>query len=188
MKENYLKLILLLIIAVIAIEGYYIYDIYRPKIKNEPLVYLYHRAPLVFDENENPFEEMERLQRKMQKSFKEIENYFGMMPFYDKFTLKSYRIPPLDMKEQNGKYIITMEIPGSLKDAIETKVENGRLYVSAKISEEKDDNTTNYYRHERYAGSYRHEVALPSDADASSLQKEYKDGLLTITLNKKNPS
>jgi HSP20 family protein len=198
MKEDYLKVILVLLIAVIAIQGYYLYDVYRStNVKHEVPVYVSQRTPLFFDamgsvdgffdENENPFIEMERLRRKMESSFRDIEDYFQAIPSFNKFTLESYRVPRFDMKEQKGKYIITMEIPGSLSNAIKTKVENSSLSVSAKISEEKDDNSTNYYRHERHARSYRHEVKLPSDVDADSLQKEYKNGLLIITLDKKKP-
>jgi HSP20 family protein len=198
MKEDYLKVILLLLIAVIAIQGYYLYDMNRSKnVKNDPSVYLSQRTPLVFDaiesmdsffeENKNPFIEMDRLRRKMESNFRDIDNYFQAIPSFNKFTLAAYRVPRFDMKEQKGKYIITMEIPGSLSNAIETKIKNGRLSVNAKVSEEKDDNTTNYYRHERHASSYRHEVTLPTDADTDSMQKEYKNGLLTITFNKKNP-
>lgn len=198
MKEDYLKIILVLLIAVIAIQGYYLYDVNRSKnVKNEIPVYVSQRAPLLFDamdsmdgffdENKNPFIEMGRLRRQMENNFRDIENYFQAIPSFNKFTLESYRIPRFDMKEQKGKYIITMEIPGSLSNAIKTKVENGRLSVSAKISEEKDDNSTNYYRHERHSSSYKHEMMLPADADASSLQKEYKDGLLIVTIDKKNP-
>ena len=198
MKEDYLKIILVLLIAVIAIQGYYLYDVNRSKnVKNEVPFYVNQRAPLLFDamdsmdsffdENKNPFIEMGRLRRQMENNFRDIENYFQAIPSFNKFTLESYRVPRSDMKEQKGKYIITMEIPGSLSNAIKTKVENGRLSVSAKISEEKDDNSTNYYRHERHASSYKHEMMLPTDADAGSLQKEYKDGLLIVTINKKNP-
>jgi len=198
MKEDYLKVILVLLIAVIAIQGYYLYDMSCSKnAKGEVSFYSNQRAPLLFDsmgsidsffdENKNPFIEMERLRRKMESNFRDIENYFQAIPSFNKFTLESYRTPRFDMKEQGEKYIITMEIPGSLSNAIKTKVENGSLSVSAKISEEKDDNSTNYYRHERYASTYRHEVTLPADADAGSLQKEYKDGLLILTINKKNP-
>lgn len=195
MKDNYLKVILLLLIAVIAIQGYYLYDMHR--LKNEGLNYPLKRTPLVFDamesmdnffdENENPFIELERLRRKMDNSFMDVENYFGAIPSFNKFTLEAYRVPRFDMKEQEGKYIMTMEIPGSLSNAIETKIQNGKLFINAKVSEEKDDNATSYYRRERRASSYRHEVTLLSDADTNSLQKEYKDGLLIVTINKKNP-
>lgn len=187
MKEDYLKIILVLLIAVIAIQGYYLYDVNRSKnIKNEFFDAMVS-ADGFFDENTNPFIEMERLRHKMQRNFRDIEDYFQAIPSFNKFTLQSYRVPRFDMKEQKGKYIITMEIPGSLSNAIETQVKNSRLSVSAKISEEKDDNSTNYYRHERHARSYRHEVMLPADVDADSLQKEYKDGLLILTLDKKKP-
>ena len=188
MKEDYLKVILVLLVAVIAIQGYYLYDMGCSKnAKSEVSIYSNQRVPLLFDESTNPFIEMERLRRKMENNFRDIEDYFQAIPSFNKFTLQSYRVPRFDMKEQGEKYIVTMEIPGSLSNAIKTKVENGRLFVSAKILEEKDDNNTNYHRHERHASSYRHEVTLPDDADADSLQKEYKDGLLILTINKKNP-
>jgi HSP20 family protein len=198
MKEDYLKVILLLLVGVIAVQGYFLYDLYRPKnVKDATIIYLPQRVPLVFDamesmdsffdERKNPFIEIERLRRKMENNFRDIEDYFQAIPSFNKFALGSYRVPRFDMKEQNGKYIIRMEIPGSLSNAIEAEIKNGRLFVNAKVSEEKDDNTTSYYRHERLASSYRHELMLPSDVDAESLQKEYKDGLLTVTLKKKNP-
>ena len=151
--------------AVIAVQGYYLYDLSRSEnVKNEVPVYVSQRAPLLFeamdsmddffDENRNPFVEMGRLRRQMENSFRDIENYFQAIPSFNKYTLESYRIPRLDMKEQKGKYIITMEIPGSLSNAIKANIENGRLFVSAKIVEEKDDNNTNYHRHERHASSY----------------------------------
>ncbi|MBC8238740.1 MAG: Hsp20/alpha crystallin family protein [Helicobacteraceae bacterium] len=198
MKENYLQIILVLLIAVIIMQGYYLYDLSSSKhAQKEVPIYLNQRAPLLFDavdsmddffdKHKNPFVEMGRLRRQMEDNFRDIENYFQVVPSFNKYSLESYRIPRFDMKEQKGKYIITMEIPGSLSNAIKTEVEDGRLSVSAKILEEKDDNTTNYHRHERYARAYKHEMILPDDADVSSLQKEYKDGLLIVTINKKSP-
>lgn len=98
-----------------------------------------------------------------------------------------YRTPRFDMKEQSGKYIVCMEIPGSHKDAIETKIENYRLLVSAKISEDIDDSTTKYHYRERQINSYKHEVMLPKDADTQSLKIDYRDGLLIVTIDKKKP-
>jgi HSP20 family protein len=193
MKENYLKVILLLLIAVIAVQGYYIYDMHRSK--NEVLIHPLKKTPLVFDamestdnffdENENPFIEVERLRRKMENSFMDVEDYFGAIPSFNKFTSEAYRVPRFDMKEQEGKYIITMEIPGSLSNAIKAKIKDGKLLVNAKVEEEKDDNTTSYYRRERHASIYKNEVTLPTDADAGSLKEEYKNGLLVVTINKK---
>jgi len=88
------------------------------------------------------------------------------------------------MKEQNGKYFITIEVPGLDKHAINIKTENGQLIVSANVSKEKDNNTTTYYQRERRTSNYRHVTLLPTDANEESLHSEYKDGLLTITFEK----
>lgn len=194
MKDNYIKIILLLLIAVIAIQGYYLSDKHRSK--NEVLIHPLKKAPLAFeamesmnnffDENENPFIEVERLRRKMESSFMDVEDFFGAIPSFNKFSLEAYRVPRFDMKEQEGKYIITMEIPGSLSNAIEAKIKDGKLLVNAKVEDEKDDNSTSYYRRERHVSIYKNEVALPTDADVQSLKEEYKNGLLIVTINKNN--
>ncbi len=98
-----------------------------------------------------------------------------------------YRTPRFDMKEHQGKYVVCMEIPGSKKDAIETKIENYRLLVNAKVLAEKDDNTTKYFHRERHISSYKHDVILPKDADTQSLKNEYRNGLLIVTIDKKKP-
>ena len=73
------------------------------------------------------------------------------------------------MKEQDGKYIITIEVPGLDKNEINIKTENGQLIVSANVSKVKDNNTTTYYQRERRMSSYRHITLLPTDANEKSL-------------------
>ena len=97
---------------------------------------------------------------------------------------KLYRTPSYDMKEQDGKYFITIEVPGLDKKAIKVKTENGHLLVSAYVSKQKDNNTTTYYQRERRTSSYKHAISLPSDVNEKSLSSVYKDGLLTITFEK----
>lgn len=195
MKENYLKILLLALVVVVAIQGYYLYDLNRPA-KQKPVVTLNGALPLVptvplfsglFDEKEDPFVEMERLRHEMENKFSDLENFFQTTPTFGQFSSRLYRTPRFDMKEVNGKYIITMEVPGVKPANINTKIENGRLLVSATVSESKDDNTTRYYRHERRTSSYRSDIALPAHIDERSLQSAYDNGLLTITIETKRP-
>ena len=192
MKENYLKVVLLLLIAVVTIQGYFLYDVNRTI--NEERVSVNGGGPLVlpnmvpfigfFDRKEDPFVEIERMHREMEKRFMDFEDFFQTVPSLKQFYSKFYRTPSFDMKEQDGKYIITMEVPGLDKDAINIKTEHGRLIVSAKVSKEKENNTTTYYQRERRMSSYRHVVLLPTDANEKSLHSEYKDGILSITFKK----
>jgi len=140
-----------------------------------------------FDKRGDPFIEIERMRREMENRFMNFEDFFQTVPSLNTFYSKLYRTPSYDMKEQDGKYIITMEVPGLDKNKINIKTENGQLVVSANVSEEKDNNTTTYYQRERRTSSYRHAILLPIDVNEQSLHSEYKDGLLTITFEKTIP-
>lgn len=194
MKDNYLKYVVLALVAVVAMQAYYLYDINRSAEK-KPIfaeVDSLFMMPDVksfdgfFDEKGDPFLEMERLRRQMENNFRNMDNFFQTTPSFKQFSSRLYRTPRFDMKEQNGKYVITMEVPGSNNREIDTKVENGHLFISANISEEKEDNSTTYYRHERRTSHYKRVIPLPNDTDEKSLQSDYKDGLLSITFDKKS--
>ena len=194
MKDNYLKYIALALVAVVATQGYFLYDMNRTAKEKST----FHEAnslfvapdikqfDRLFDEKGDPFLEMERLRREMENNFRDMENFFQTTPSLKQFSSRLYRTPRFDMKEKDGKYVITMEIPGSNNREISTKIENGHLLISANVSEEKEDNSTTYYRHERRTSHYKRVIPLPKDTDEKSLQSDYKDGLLSITLDKKN--
>ena len=195
MKDNYLKIVLLALIAVVAIQGYYIYDVNRSlkdkqvslDVKESLMIPKLRPFDGFFNENEDSFKEMERLRRGIENSFMDFENFFQITPFFERFSSKLYRTPRFDMKDHDGKYIITMEVPGIDKSEIDIKTQDGQLIVSAKLSQEKDNNTTTYYRHERRISSYKRVITLPTNADETSMHSDYKDGLLRITFDKKIP-
>ena len=192
MKENYLKLVLLLLIVVVAVQGYFLYGVNstinenRVSAKASDSLALQNVVPFVgfFDRNEDPFIEMERMRHEMENRFMNIEDFFQTVPSLNKFYFKFHRTPRFDMKDQDGKYFITIELPGLDKQAINIKIENGQLIISANVSKEKDNNTTTYYQRERSTSSYRHVTLLPTDANEKSLYSEYKDGILTVTFEK----
>ena len=184
MKDNYLNVVLLLLVVVVAIQGYFLYDMNRTM--NEKQVSVKIGESFVLPSGD-PFIEMERMRSEMENRFMDFEDFFQTVPSLNKFYSKFYRTPNSDIKEQDGKYIITIEVPGIDKNAINIKTENGQLIVSANVSKVKDNNTTTYYQRERRMSSYRHITLLPTDANEKSLHSEYKNGLLTIIFDKKIP-
>ena len=195
MKGNYLEIVLLALVAVVAVQGYYLYDMNRtvkdehvyPQVAETLLIPEVPSFSGFFNAGGESFVEMESLRHKMERNFMDFENFFQTTPSFNKFSSRLYRMPRFDMKEQDGKYIVTMEIPGIDKNAIDIKTENGRLVVSANVSQEKDNNTTTYYRHERHSSSYKRAIQLPADTNKRSFNSEYKNGLLTITFEKTIP-
>ena len=194
MKDNYFEILLLVLIVIVGIQGYYLYNI-NNSIKDKQISGGEYSLSIptirsfddFFENHSDSIIEMDRLRRNMEKNFMDLEDLFQTTSSLNKFSSELYRIPRLDMKEKDSKYIVIMEIPGIDKNAIDIKIEKDQLIVSAKVSREKDSNTTSYYRHERHTSSYKRIVTLPSDADEKSLTSDYKDGLLTLTLNKKIP-
>ena len=180
MKDAYLKIVLLALVAVVAIQGYYLYDMNRT-LKDEQVSPTFNGF---FDANGDSFVEMERLRQNMETNFMDFENFFQTAPAFNQLSSRLYRTPRFDMKEQDSKYIITMEVPGLDKSAIDIKTDNGQLMVNAQVSRVKDNNTTTYYRHERRTSSYKRVIQLPLDANEKSFNSEYKNGLLTITFEK----
>ena len=195
MKENYLKIVLLSLVVVVVVQGYFLYDVNKSVRKSQVFsetndtLALPNVVPLIgfFDIKEDPFIVMERMRREMESRFKKFEDFLQTVPALNKFYSKLYRTPRFDMKEQDGKYIITIEVPGLDEQDIKIKIEGRHLIVSAHVSKAKDNNTTTYYQRERRTSSYRHVTLLPADANETSLRSEYKDGLLTITLKKTIP-
>lgn len=93
----------------------------------------------------------------------------------------------LDVKEDEKAYKIKADIPGVKKEDIHVDVEGNHVSLSAESKsdrEEKEGEKSLYT--ERSYGMVSRAFDLPSDFDAAACKAEYKDGVLTLTLPKKN--
>lgn len=95
--------------------------------------------------------------------------------------------PALDVKETKDAYTVLADLPGLDKKDIQVSVEEGVLTVSgsrkAEHQEESQDRT--WHRVERRWGSFERSLKLGEGVDASKVAAEYKDGVLSITVQKK---
>jgi len=74
--------------------------------------------------------------------------------------------------------------PGSLQVTVERDV----LVISGErktIQPEQGNNPTNVYAQERFSGAFRRVVSLPEDADSGRVDANYRDGILRITVAKR---
>ncbi len=92
----------------------------------------------------------------------------------------------IDVKENDGSYTVSAEIPGVKKEDIQVAVEGGLVTVSAEVKQEDvqkmDDRVL---RSERYYGAVTRSIALPQDVDSAQAKAKYDNGVLTLTLPKK---
>ncbi len=94
-------------------------------------------------------------------------------------------LPALDIYEDEDKIVIEADIPGVKKEDIKISVEDNILTIKAeKKKEEKAEEKDIVYEEIAY-GLYAREIDLPHTVDTEKIEAEYKDGVLKISLPKK---
>lgn len=94
-------------------------------------------------------------------------------------------VPAVDVYENDQNLVLKAELPGFDPTDVEIRVEDGTLYLKGARKFERDEKKENYHRIERSYGSFSRTFALPGSVDAENVKAEYKDGLLTLTVPKK---
>jgi len=92
--------------------------------------------------------------------------------------------PAIDVAEEENAIIVRAEVPGCKADDIEISVYGNTLTISGEKKFEEEKKEKGYYHVESTYGSFRRELALPTDVDQSKVEAACKDGVLSITLPK----
>jgi len=92
-----------------------------------------------------------------------------------------------DVKEKEDKYIIDAELPGMKKEDISVEMDDNYLIISADNDYYEEEEEEGYIRKERRSGSYCRSFYV-EDVKDEEIEAEYNDGILEITLPKKEES
>jgi HSP20 family protein len=93
--------------------------------------------------------------------------------------------PPVDIYENGDSLVLKAELPGINPDDVEIRVEDNTLYLKGERKFEKEVKEQNYHRVERTYGTFTRTFTLPNSVDADKVNASYKDGVLTLTMPKK---
>ena len=93
--------------------------------------------------------------------------------------------PPVDIYETEDAIVLKAELPGIDPKDVEVRVEDNTLYLKGERNYEKEVKEQNYHRIERSYGSFARSFTLPNSISAEKVKAEYKDGLLTLTMPKR---
>ncbi len=92
----------------------------------------------------------------------------------------------IDVKENGDAYTVSAEVPGVRKEDIDVHIEGGMVTVRAEVKQEdtqtRDDKLL---RSERYFGAVSRGIQLPQDVDPAQAKARYDNGVLVLTLPKK---
>ncbi len=113
-----------------------------------------------------------------------FDDFFGLMPARREGSATMWS-PSVDISETADNFVVRAELPGMKKDDIELEVENNVLSIRGERKFEKTDEGENYHFMERSYGSFYRSFTLPKNVDSETIGAEYKDGMLIVTIPKK---
>jgi len=114
-------------------------------------------------------------------------NSFFEMPFWSGFARAGQLFtgwsPALDLYESGDNVVAVVELPGMRKEDIDISLHDGTLTISGERKRESTGGEK-AQRTERYVGTFRRSIALPTRVDADKVTATYQDGILKVTLPK----
>ena len=129
----------------------------------------------------DPFRDIVTMREKMNRMFEDV--FAGKAE--DKEIAPSSWSPAVDIYETENEIILTAEIPGLDEKDIEIKIEDNTLTLRGERKFSKETKEENYHRLERAYGTFFRAFTLPNSVEADSIQAEHENGVLRITMPKK---
>jgi HSP20 family protein len=93
--------------------------------------------------------------------------------------------PAVDILETENELVLRADLPDVKLEDIDIRVENQTLSLKGERRFEKEESVKGYHRIERSYGSFVRTFTLPPTVDPDHVSAEYKNGVLTVTLPKK---
>jgi HSP20 family protein len=116
-------------------------------------------------------------------SFRAVENAFTR--FLSEPAANRPWAPSVDIYETENELVLKADLPDvELKD-IDVRVENQTLTVAGERKFEAAGQDKGYHRIERSYGNFVRSFAVPSAFDTDKINAAFKNGVLTVTLVKK---
>lgn len=134
--------------------------------------------------------------------FAELDPFSGWSPFRDwgllptrlgrllgepigaPAAMRGRLAPAVDIAEDDDRYVVTVELPGSKKEDITVEMKDGMLTIRGEKRNERESRKEHSRWIERTFGSFSRSFTLPSNAVADRIKAEFHDGVLTIEVPK----
>ena len=93
--------------------------------------------------------------------------------------------PSVDIYETENELVVKADLPDVEAKDIDVRVENQTLTIAGERKFEATSNDKGYHRIERSYGNFVRSFAVPNAFDTDKINAAYKNGVLTVTLPKK---
>jgi len=123
--------------------------------------------------------------------FEKLNQYFNSLVAsqFNKLQLgqiSNIAYPRVDIKNNKKFYIVQFDLAGVNKKDIKLSIDDHNiLTLEGKKEEHKEDKSQNYLKKEIFVGTFKRMIQLPDDIEQNKLSTEFKNGILTLTIPKK---
>ena len=128
-----------------------------------------------------PYRDLVTAQRDFDRLFRDA---FSSQRGETELSTRSWA-PPVDIYETEDAIVLKAELPGVDPKYVEVRVEDNTLFLKGERKFEKEVKEQNYHRVERSYGSFARSFSLPNSISTDKVTAEFKDGLLTLTMPKR---
>lgn len=105
-------------------------------------------------------------------------------------ALSGIHFPAINVGTTPESVEVVAMAPGIDPAQLQVSIDKGLLVIAGERRSQIPADTENasVYTNERFQGSFRRVLSLPEDVDPSKVQAEYRDGMLRVTLHKRESS
>ena len=94
----------------------------------------------------------------------------------------------VDVSENDKEYLVSAEIPGARKEDIRVSIDGNYVSIAAEIKKEQEEKHGRSLVRETYRGAVSRGFTLASDVDDKAAVAKLEDGVLRLTLPKREGS
>ena len=117
--------------------------------------------------------------------FPELDSVLREMGQNTRALRRADWVPLVDVRENDQAFVLEVEVPSVAVHDLSVSVVEGLLSVTGTSQSKEDDVDSNLHRSERLRGSFSRSFRLPDGVDIESISAEMKEGVLYLTVPKK---
>jgi len=130
----------------------------------------------------DPFKDLLSLQDRMNRLFD--ESVRNVKPG-DEALSSAIWSPAVDIYETDDEVVVKAELPEVNQKDIDIQIENNTLILRGERKLNKETKKENFHRIERAYGTFSRSFTLPGTIDQEKIRADYKDGILKISMPKR---
>lgn len=119
--------------------------------------------------------QFERMQRELERGLTQSPSIRGVARGY----------PAMNVGTTPSSVEIYAFVPGMSPEALDVQLEKGVLTLSGERTREPAVEGATVHIDERFAGRFRRVVTLPDDIDSNAVSARYRDGVLHVSIARK---